>query len=177
MQNAVGIHIKGKGHRTPGAVWPWHGISDHRLSSSVALRSLVPCAVNTQRVPHAVNEPGKPGSTPPNWRGNCRAQHLVQHPRGEGQNAFGYHAPPALQRGHAVQRHEHAADLPQAAFTAKLPLVAAPATVRLLLPCLHHQPGSVAGGRPIVVDGKLMVRDAMPWALKGPTIIPQGFES
>ena len=31
--------------------------------------------VNTQRVPHTANEPGKPGSTPPNWRGNCRAQH------------------------------------------------------------------------------------------------------
>ena len=28
---------------------------------------LVPCAVNTQRVPHTANEPGKPGSTPPNW--------------------------------------------------------------------------------------------------------------
>jgi hypothetical protein len=36
---------------------------------------LVPCAVNTQRVPHTVNEPGEPGSTPPNWRGNCCAQH------------------------------------------------------------------------------------------------------
>src|SRR6266566_2285966 len=40
--------------------------------------ALVPCAVNTQRVSHAVNEPGKPGSTPPNWRGNCRAQHLAR---------------------------------------------------------------------------------------------------
>jgi hypothetical protein len=39
--------------------------------------ALVPCAVNTQRVPHTANEPGKPGSTPPNWRGNCRAQHLA----------------------------------------------------------------------------------------------------
>jgi hypothetical protein len=38
---------------------------------------LVPCAGNTQRVPHVANEPGKPGSTPPNWRGNCRAQHLT----------------------------------------------------------------------------------------------------
>src|SRR4030095_4983690 len=45
--------------------------------SGIGLSFLVPCAVNTQRVPHAVNEPGKPGSTPPNWRGNCRAQHLA----------------------------------------------------------------------------------------------------
>src|SRR5215831_6189815 len=27
--------------------------------------ALVPCAVHTQRVLHAANEPGKPGSTPP----------------------------------------------------------------------------------------------------------------
>ena len=59
---------------------------------------------------------------------------LGQCPRGEGQNAFGQHAPPALQRGHAVQSHEHAADLPPALFVAKLPLVTPPATVRLLLP-------------------------------------------
>src|SRR4029453_10701631 len=38
MQNAVSVHIKGKGHRTPGTVGPWHGISDHRLSSSMGLR-------------------------------------------------------------------------------------------------------------------------------------------
>src|SRR5439155_3636311 len=38
---------------------------------------LVPWAVNTQQVSHTANEPGKPGSTPPNWRGNCRAQHLA----------------------------------------------------------------------------------------------------
>src|SRR5262245_7304407 len=42
MQNAVSVHIKGKGHRTPGTVWPWHGISDHRLSFSAGLRLLVP---------------------------------------------------------------------------------------------------------------------------------------
>src|SRR6266699_2308327 len=42
MQNTVSVHIKGKGHRTPGTVWPWYGISDHRLSSSVGLRLLVP---------------------------------------------------------------------------------------------------------------------------------------
>src|SRR5262245_38023827 len=40
MQNAVSVHVKGKGHCTPGTVWPWHGISDHKLSSSVALRPL-----------------------------------------------------------------------------------------------------------------------------------------
>jgi hypothetical protein len=30
--------------------------------------SLIPGAVNTPQVPPAANEPGKPGSTPPNWR-------------------------------------------------------------------------------------------------------------
>src|SRR5262245_15543899 len=29
--------------------------------------TLVPCAVNTQRVLHVASEPGKPGSPPPNW--------------------------------------------------------------------------------------------------------------
>src|SRR2546421_143765 len=41
MQNAVGIHVKGKGHRTPGAVWPWHWIGDHGLSSSACKRMRV----------------------------------------------------------------------------------------------------------------------------------------
>src|SRR5262245_7029085 len=27
--------------------------------------------------PSAAHMPGKPGSPPPNWRGNCRAQHLA----------------------------------------------------------------------------------------------------
>ena len=61
----------------------WGGNApDHAACSAPAsypgpcLPSLVPCAVNTQRVPHTANGPGKPGSTPPNWRGNCRAQHL-----------------------------------------------------------------------------------------------------
>src|SRR6266571_3464496 len=31
--------------------------------------SLVLYVVNTLQVRHAANEPGKPGSTPPNWRG------------------------------------------------------------------------------------------------------------
>jgi hypothetical protein len=37
---------------------------------------LVPCARNTWRVPQAAHQPAKPQSTPPNWQGNCRAQHL-----------------------------------------------------------------------------------------------------
>src|SRR5712691_7328980 len=38
MQNAVGVHVEGKGHRTPGAVGPWHWIGDHGLSSSAGKR-------------------------------------------------------------------------------------------------------------------------------------------
>jgi TRAP-type mannitol/chloroaromatic compound transport system substrate-binding protein len=54
-----------------------HGVEIRRTPKDVLdtfLRTydaiLVPCAVNTPRVPHAASEPGKLGSTPPNWRGN-----------------------------------------------------------------------------------------------------------
>src|SRR5689334_17560710 len=103
--------------------------------------------------------------TPRDRRTPLALHRLRARPRGERQNAFGSHAPPALQRRHAVQHHEHAADLPYVVFTAEFPLVAAPATVRLLLPCLHHQPGGGAGGCAIVVDSQLLVGDEMPWAL------------
>src|SRR5262245_13970989 len=55
-------------------------------------------------------------------------------PRRERQNALVQHAPATFQGGHAVQDDEHPTDLPPAFFIAKIPLVAAPATVRLLLP-------------------------------------------
>src|ERR1043166_3306282 len=37
------------------------------LASTCARGHLVQYAVNTQRVPHAANTRGEPGSTPPNW--------------------------------------------------------------------------------------------------------------
>src|SRR5215813_12099532 len=46
-----------------------------------SLLGIVPCAVNTPRVPHAVHEPATPGSTPPNGRGNCCARHLEHQKR------------------------------------------------------------------------------------------------
>src|SRR2546425_600787 len=95
MQNTVGVHVEGKGYRTPGAVWPWHWIGDHGLSSSAGKRMRVSTGAyacmphDTIRAPHSSGAWRKSStstqpllmritegrSTPPNWRGNCGAQH------------------------------------------------------------------------------------------------------
>ena len=72
----LALYVDGTARRqAPGAgkalthsrALPMIAFSCHDATSDL----LVLCAVNTPRVPHAANEPGKPGSTPPSWRGCC----------------------------------------------------------------------------------------------------------
>src|SRR4029453_17599302 len=100
---------------------------------------------------------------------------LALLPWRERHNAVDQHAPTTLEGGYTVQGNAHAADLPQTLFPTQIPLVAAPATIRVVLPCLHHQPGGVAARCAIVVDRKLMIGDTPSWVLKGLARVPKRF--